>query len=78
MHFAGFNPATWKPFIGYQNELRAFRIMKDASHALLAQIPKAWVTMFGCGKPFSDICVFSFHPVKIITSAEGWHGDHQR
>ncbi len=44
-----------------------FRIIEDASHAI-----GAWHG----GKPvghcaFSDITVFSFHPVKIITSGEG-------
>ncbi|MBB1447605.1 DegT/DnrJ/EryC1/StrS family aminotransferase, partial [Pseudoalteromonas sp. SG41-6] len=44
-----------------------FKIIEDASHAIGAQY---------LGKPvgncqFSDICIFSFHPVKIITSAEG-------
>ena len=44
-----------------------FKIIEDASHAIGAQY---------LDKPigncqFSDICIFSFHPVKIITSAEG-------
>ena len=44
-----------------------FRIIEDASHAIGAT--------FG-GEPvgnckYSDICVFSFHPVKIVTTAEG-------
>ena len=44
-----------------------FKVIEDASHAIGAKY---------LGKPvgsceFSDICVFSFHPVKIITSAEG-------
>lgn len=44
-----------------------FRIVEDASHAIGARYS---------GKPvgdcrFSDIAVFSFHPVKIITTAEG-------
>ncbi|RVU41336.1 UDP-4-amino-4,6-dideoxy-N-acetyl-beta-L-altrosamine transaminase [Rheinheimera riviphila] len=43
------------------------KIIEDASHAIGASYQ---------GKPvgdcqFSDICVFSFHPVKIITTAEG-------
>ncbi|AWX99851.1 UDP-4-amino-4,6-dideoxy-N-acetyl-beta-L-altrosamine transaminase [Marinomonas primoryensis] len=44
-----------------------FRIIEDASHATGAKYQGNPV---GCGT-FSDICVFSFHPVKIITSAEG-------
>jgi UDP-4-amino-4,6-dideoxy-N-acetyl-beta-L-altrosamine transaminase len=44
-----------------------FRVVEDASHAVGGSYQ---------GKPvgdcrFSDIVVFSFHPVKIITSAEG-------
>ena len=44
-----------------------FRIIEDASHAIGADY---------LGEPvgscrFSDITVFSFHPVKIITTAEG-------
>lgn len=44
-----------------------FRIIEDASHAIGGQYQ---------GKPigncqYSDITVFSFHPVKIITTAEG-------
>ncbi|QUX96941.1 UDP-4-amino-4,6-dideoxy-N-acetyl-beta-L-altrosamine transaminase [Marinomonas sp. CT5] len=44
-----------------------FRIIEDASHAIGSKYQNKYV---GNGE-FSDICVFSFHPVKIITSAEG-------
>ena len=44
-----------------------FKIIEDASHAIGAQYNGKKV---GCCE-FSDITVFSFHPVKIITSAEG-------
>jgi len=44
-----------------------FKIIEDASHALGASYHNSKV---GSCK-FSDITVFSFHPVKIITSAEG-------
>lgn len=44
-----------------------FRIIEDASHAIGGQYKK---TPVGSCK-YSDICVFSFHPVKIITTAEG-------
>lgn len=44
-----------------------FRIIEDASHAIGAKYQDNYV---GNGA-FSDICIFSFHPVKIITSAEG-------
>ncbi|WP_221074003.1 UDP-4-amino-4,6-dideoxy-N-acetyl-beta-L-altrosamine transaminase [Agarivorans aestuarii] len=43
------------------------KIIEDACHALGASYQGAKV---GCGK-YSDCCVFSFHPVKSITSAEG-------
>lgn len=44
-----------------------FRVLEDASHAIGARYK---------GHPvgscqYSDICVFSFHPVKIITTGEG-------
>lgn len=44
-----------------------FKIIEDASHAIGAKYNGNKV---GCCE-FSDITVFSFHPVKIITSAEG-------
>tara|TARA_Y100000590_G_scaffold213372_1_gene241788 strand:- start:53519 stop:54679 length:1161 start_codon:yes stop_codon:yes gene_type:complete len=44
-----------------------FKIIEDASHALGASYFKDPV---GCCK-YSDITVFSFHPVKMITTGEG-------
>ncbi|MGI9343054.1 MAG: UDP-4-amino-4,6-dideoxy-N-acetyl-beta-L-altrosamine transaminase [Gammaproteobacteria bacterium] len=44
-----------------------FRIIEDASHAVGARYRDRPV---GCCE-YSDIAVFSFHPVKIITTAEG-------
>jgi dTDP-4-amino-4,6-dideoxygalactose transaminase len=44
-----------------------FRVIEDASHGVGALYEKEPVG--DCR--FSDICVFSFHPVKIITSGEG-------
>ena len=44
-----------------------FRIVEDASHAIGGRYRGAWV---GDGR-YSDITVFSFHPVKIVTTAEG-------
>ena len=44
-----------------------FKIIEDASHAIGASYLGNKV---GCCK-YSDITVFSFHPVKIITSGEG-------
>ena len=44
-----------------------FSVIEDASHAIGSSIGSAKV---GCCE-FSQITVFSFHPVKIITSGEG-------
>ncbi|KKO47035.1 spore coat protein [Arsukibacterium ikkense] len=44
-----------------------FKIIEDASHAVGASYQDEPV---GCCR-YSDITVFSFHPVKIITTAEG-------
>ncbi len=44
-----------------------FRVIEDASHAIGAAYRGRPV---GCGA-YADITVFSFHPVKIITTAEG-------
>ena len=44
-----------------------FAIIEDASHAIGG---KYCDNPIGCCQ-YSDICVFSFHPVKIITTGEG-------
>ncbi len=44
-----------------------FRIIEDASHAIGGKYKGEFI---GSGR-FSDITVFSFHPVKIVTTAEG-------
>ena len=44
-----------------------FRIIEDASHAIGGKYCNEFV---GSGR-YSDITVFSFHPVKIITTGEG-------
>jgi UDP-4-amino-4,6-dideoxy-N-acetyl-beta-L-altrosamine transaminase len=44
-----------------------FRIIEDASHAIGGKYRGEFI---GSGR-YSDITVFSFHPVKIITTAEG-------
>ena len=75
---AGMLPKVLIPvhFAGQSCDMRAIaalatqynvRIIEDASHAIGADY---------LGQPvgncaYSDICVFSFHPVKIITTAEG-------
>lgn len=44
-----------------------FKIIEDASHAIGGKYRNAYIG--NC--EFSDITVFSFHPVKIVTTAEG-------
>jgi UDP-4-amino-4,6-dideoxy-N-acetyl-beta-L-altrosamine transaminase len=44
-----------------------FRIIEDASHAIGGEYRQAKVG--SC--PFSDIAIFSFHPVKVMTTGEG-------
>ena len=44
-----------------------FRIIEDASHAIGGKYKKKAIG--GC--QYSDITIFSFHPVKIITTGEG-------
>lgn len=44
-----------------------FRLIEDASHAIGGKYQGEYIGN-GC---YSDITVFSFHPVKIITTAEG-------
>lgn len=44
-----------------------FRIVEDAAHAIGADYLDGKV---GCGR-YSDIAIFSFHPVKIVTTGEG-------
>jgi UDP-4-amino-4,6-dideoxy-N-acetyl-beta-L-altrosamine transaminase len=47
-------------------DLYGFRILADSSHAVGARYQDAPV-----GARFADATVFSFHPVKIVTTAEG-------
>lgn len=44
-----------------------FKVIEDASHAIGADYKS---TKIGCCK-YSDLTVFSFHPVKIVTTGEG-------
>lgn len=44
-----------------------FKIIEDASHAIGGKYHDVYV---GAGQ-YSDITIFSFHPVKIVTTAEG-------
>lgn len=65
VHFSGL-PCDMEA-IHSLSQTYGFRIIEDASHAIGAQLD---------GEPvgncrFSDVTVFSFHPVKIITTGEG-------
>lgn len=53
--------------IGALGERYGFKIVEDASHAIGADYRGGKVG--DCR--FSDLCVFSFHPVKIVTTGEG-------
>ncbi|HHQ68694.1 MAG TPA: UDP-4-amino-4,6-dideoxy-N-acetyl-beta-L-altrosamine transaminase [Halothiobacillaceae bacterium] len=65
VHFAG-QPVDM-PRIAALAEEYGFSVIEDASHAIGAQYQGEAVG--SCR--YSDITVFSFHPVKIITSGEG-------
>jgi len=65
VHFAG-QPCDM-PSIHALGREYGFRIIEDASHAIGASYHGTKVGL--C--QHSDITVFSFHPVKIITTAEG-------
>lgn len=49
------------------SKIYGFKIIEDASHAVGG---KYLDTKIGCCR-YSDITIFSFHPVKIVTTAEG-------
>ncbi|WP_028492440.1 UDP-4-amino-4,6-dideoxy-N-acetyl-beta-L-altrosamine transaminase [Thioalkalivibrio sp. ALE19] len=65
VHFAG--QSCDMATIHALSERYGFRIIEDASHAIGGRYKGEPV---GCGR-YSDITVFSFHPVKIITTGEG-------
>ncbi len=65
VHLAG-EPCDMAAIHGLAQQY-GFRIVEDASHAVGGKYRGAFI---GSGQ-FSDITVFSFHPVKIITTAEG-------
>ena len=64
-HLAGF-PADLKKIFKLSKKYK-FKVIEDASHAFGSKYYKSRIG--DCR--YSDACVFSFHPVKIITSAEG-------
>ena len=65
VHFAG-QSCDMKRIHSLSKEY-GFKIIEDASHAIGGKYQGEFI---GKGK-YSDITVFSFHPVKIITTAEG-------
>lgn len=65
VHFAG--QSCDMAAIGALAKRYGVKVIEDASHAIGASYQGAPVG--NCAH--SDICVFSFHPVKIITTAEG-------
>jgi UDP-4-amino-4,6-dideoxy-N-acetyl-beta-L-altrosamine transaminase len=65
VHFAG-QSCNMKKIYSLSQEY-GFKIIEDASHAIGAKYLNNPIG--GC--QYSDITVFSFHPVKIITTAEG-------
>jgi len=65
VHFAG-NPVDMK-MLGKLREKYGFKVVEDAAHATGATFLGEKVG--SCR--WSDLCVFSFHAVKIITTGEG-------
>ena len=65
VHYAG-QPCDMRSIYELSKKY-GFRVLEDASHAIGATFEDAKVG--SCR--YSDITVFSFHPVKIITTAEG-------
>lgn len=65
VHFAG--QSCDMAAIGALAKQFGVQVIEDASHAIGARYRDAPVG--ACA--YADICVFSFHPVKIITTAEG-------
>ena len=65
VHFAG-QPGDMEKIYELSKQY-GFRIIEDASHAIGASYND--IKIGSC--KFSDITIFSFHPVKIITTGEG-------
>ena len=65
VHLGG-NPCNMKQIFNLSKKY-GFKIIEDSSHALGSKYHK--YNIGDC--KYSDISIFSFHPVKIITSAEG-------
>lgn len=73
VHFAGHSCEM--PEIRRLSQIYGFKIIEDASHALgtiTTEDKDGAPDVIPVGScAYSDICVFSFHPVKIITTIEG-------
>ena len=65
VHFAGF-PCDMKKIYQISKKYN-FKIIEDASHALGAKIDRDPIGSL----KYSNACIFSFHPVKMITTGEG-------
>lgn len=65
VHFAGQSCAMRE--IHALGQRYGFRILEDASHAIGGSYQGEPI---GCGR-YSDLTVFSFHPVKVVTTGEG-------
>lgn len=65
VHFCG-QPCNLAAIKTLSNQY-GFKIIEDASHAIGGRYKGEFIGSGG----YSDITVFSFHPVKIITTAEG-------
>ena len=65
VHLAGYSSNLKK--IKKVSQIYKFKIIEDASHAFGSMYQNRHIG--DCH--FSDICIFSFHPVKVITTAEG-------
>ena len=65
VHFAG--QSCYMPRLYALGQHYGFKIVEDASHAIGADANGGKVG--DCR--YSDACIFSFHPVKIITTGEG-------
>lgn len=65
VHFAG-EPCDLKAIKALAERYR-FAIIDDASHAIGGRYGEFSIG----GTPYSDITIFSFHPVKIVTTGEG-------
>ena len=66
VHFGGY-PVDLKKIYNFIKKKKKI-IIEDAAHALGAKYKDGY--MVGSCK-YSDMCVFSFHPVKIVASGEG-------